>query len=73
MLERTQSNLSSPAPTPRSGSNASPSPFRPIENFVPSTLAQSVRDKSPNPTTSIRASVPDALTLSEILNSRACA
>ena len=57
---RPPSNLSSPTPTPASIRNASPSPFRPIENFVPYTPAQSVRDVPPAPATPIRASVPAA-------------
>jgi len=57
---RPPSNLSSPAPTPISIRNASPSPFRPIEDFVPSTPAQSVREMPPAPATPIRASVPAA-------------
>ncbi|KAN0103560.1 hypothetical protein V8E51_011873 [Hyaloscypha variabilis] len=57
---RPPSNLSSPAPTPISTRNASPSPFRPIEDFVPSTPAQSVREMPPAPATPIRASVPAA-------------
>jgi hypothetical protein len=55
---RPPSNLSSPTPTLASIHNASPSPFRPVENFVPSTPAQSVRDVPPAPATPIRASVP---------------
>ena len=56
--ERPPSNLSSPAPTPTSTRNALPSPFRPVENFVLSTPAQSVLDVSLAPATPIRASVP---------------
>ncbi len=54
---RPPSSLSSPAP-PTSIRNASPSPFRPIENFVPCTPAQSVRDVPPAPATPNRAFVP---------------
>jgi hypothetical protein len=55
---RPPSNLSSPVLTPVSICNASPLPFRPIENFVPYTPAQSVREVPPVPATPIRASVP---------------
>ena len=60
--ERSPSNLSSPAPTPTSHRNALPSPstFRPIENIVPSTPVQFVREASPAPATPVRASVPAA-------------
>jgi hypothetical protein len=55
---RPPSSLSSLVPTPTSIRNASPSPFRPIENFVPCAPAQSVRDVPPAPATPIRAFVP---------------
>jgi len=51
----------SPARTPRSHSNASPSPFRPIENLVPSTPVQFIREASPALATPPRASVPATL------------
>lgn len=58
--ERTPSNSSFHAPTPTPIRNASPSPFHPIENFVPSTPAQSVRDALPALAAPTRASVPAA-------------
>ena len=55
---RPPSNLSSPTPILASIRNVSPSPFRLVENFVPSIAAQSVRDVPPAPSTPIRAPAP---------------
>jgi len=54
---RLLSYLSSPILTLVSIRNASPLPFRLIKDFVPSTLAQSIREIPLAPATPIRASV----------------